>query len=61
MYDHNLVELKKVGMNKKTFATKIPVERDAIGRIVLYDKDGKSIGRKPKDVVEIEGKKYFDD
>jgi len=60
-WDTELVELNKAKLNKKTFATKLPVQRDAIGRIILFDKEGKIIGRKPKDIVEIGGKTYYDD
>jgi hypothetical protein len=55
---HNLLELKKVGLNKTTFETKMSVERDAIGRIIIYNKEGKIIKRKPTDVVELDGKYY---
>lgn len=55
----NLVELKK-GKNviKKDYSTTMPVERDAIGRILIYNKEGKILSRKPEDFVEINGKRY---
>lgn len=56
-----LMPITKVGINRKTFATRVPVERDAIGRIVLYDVEGHSVGRKPKEIVDIGGQTYFDD
>lgn len=55
---YNLVELKKAGLNKKTYDTKISVERDAIGRIVIFNEEGKIIKRKPTDIVELNGKYY---
>jgi hypothetical protein len=55
---HNLLELKKAGLNKKTFETKMSVERDCVGRIIIYNKEGKIIRRKPIDIIELNGEYY---
>lgn len=57
---HNLMELKKgnKGILKRDYSTTMAVERDAIGRIIIYNKDGQIIGRKQSEFVEIDGKRY---
>lgn len=56
----NLMELKKgnKGILKRDYSTTMAVERDAIGRIIIYNKEGKEIGRKPSEFVELDGKRY---
>lgn len=56
----NLIELKKgnKGILKRDYSTTMAVERDAISRIIIYNKEGKEISRKPSEFVEIDGKRY---